>query len=102
MAEIDVCGDGEIEPGGHRLVDIGGGLEVAIFFVDGEYFAIDDVCTHDGGPLAGGEVDGCQVICPRHGARFDLKTGRAVTMPAYRPVETFDVRVADGRVLLDA
>lgn len=99
---IDVCGDGEISPGGHLLVDIGGGIEVAVFFVDGTYHAIEDLCTHDDGPLAEGELEGCQLICPRHGARFDIRTGEALSMPAYRPVDTFPVRVEGGRVLLDA
>lgn len=102
MATIEVCRDGDIPEGGHRLVDVGGGIEVAVFFVDGAYHAIEDVCTHDNGPLAEGELDGCQVICPRHGARFDIRTGAAVSLPAYRPVEAFPVRVEDGRVLLEA
>lgn len=102
MGAVDVCAEGEIPEGGHRVVDIGGGIEVAIFFVQGSYYAIEDACTHDDGPLADGELDGCQVICPRHGARFDIRTGEALTLPAYRPVETYPVRVEGGRVLLDA
>lgn len=102
MTTYDVCAEGEIPEGGHRLVDVGGGIEVAVFFCTGEYYAIEDICTHDDGPLAEGEVEGCQVICPRHGARFDLRTGEALTLPAYRPVETFVVRRADGRVLIEA
>lgn len=101
-SRFDVCADGEIPSGGHRLVDIGGGIEVAIFYVDGAYYAIEDQCTHDDGPLADGELDGCQLVCPRHGARFDIRTGEALTMPAYRPVDTFDVHVVDGRVVLTA
>jgi 3-phenylpropionate/trans-cinnamate dioxygenase ferredoxin subunit len=99
---IDVCAHGDIPDGGHRLVDIGGGIEVAVFHVDGAYYAIEDLCTHDDGPLAEGELDGCQVICPRHGARFDIRTGEALTMPAYRPVDTFSVHVTDGRIMLEA
>ena len=102
MSAIDVCAEGEIPDGGHRLVDIGGGIEVAVFFVGGESYAIEDVCTHDDGPLAEGEIQGCEIICPRHGARFDLRTGAATGLPAYRPVEAFEVRRADGRVLLQA
>lgn len=100
LSEIDVCAEGAIEPGGHALVDIGGGIEVAVFYVDGAYHAIEDLCTHDDGPLAEGELDGCQIICPRHGARFDIRTGEALTLPAYRPVEAYAVQVRDGRVLL--
>lgn len=102
MADIDVCAEGEIPEGGHRLVDLGGGIEVAVFFVGGEYHAIEDVCTHDDGPLAEGEIEGCQIICPRHGARFDLRTGEALSLPAYRPVEAYPVRLEDGRVVLEA
>lgn len=97
---VDVCAEGEIAPGEHKLVDIGGGIEVAVFFVEGAYQAIEDVCTHDDGPLAEGEVEGCQIICPRHGARFDLRTGEALTLPAYRAVEHYDVTIEAGRVLL--
>jgi len=102
VSDIDVCADGDIAAGGHKLVDLGGGMEVAVFYVDGNYYAIEDVCTHDDGPLAEGELEGCQIICPRHGARFDIRTGEALTLPAYRPVESFPVRVDAGRVVLEA
>lgn len=102
MTDYDVCAADEIAQGEHRLVDIGGGIEVAVYRCDDGFHAIEDVCTHDYGPLAEGEVEGCQVICPRHGARFDIKTGKALTLPAFRPVETYPVEVRDGRVVLDA
>lgn len=63
---------------------------------DGEFYAIDDRCTHDNGPLGEGELFGCQIICPRHGARFDMKTGRATALPAVRPVSSYPMRVVDG------
>ena len=63
--------------------------------IGGEFFAIDDLCTHDGGGLAGGEIDDHQVICPRHGARFCLRTGKALTPPAYEPVRSYQTRVTD-------
>ncbi len=65
---------------------------VALFFVDGDYYAIADLCTHDGGPLAEGKIFDCQVECPRHGALFDLKTGVG-TLPAVAPVPTYAVKV---------
>ena len=70
-------------------------LLVAVFNVSGEFYAIDDICTHDGGELAGGAVEGDVVICPRHGARFCLRTGTALTPPAYEPVRTYPTRIND-------
>ena len=75
-------------PATTRSVEVDGRF-VAVFNIDGEFFAIDDLCTHDGGGLAGGEVEGDVVICPRHGARFCLRTGEALTPPAYEPVRTY-------------
>jgi 3-phenylpropionate/trans-cinnamate dioxygenase ferredoxin subunit len=70
-----------------------GDHEVAVCYVEGQFFAIDNLCTHDNGPLDQGELDGEQIECPRHGARFDVTTGRATQLPAFEPVETHDVRV---------
>ena len=82
----------EIPTGGKKLVDLDG-RAIALFNVDGEYFAIDDVCTHDGGPLAEGELEGIAIRCPRHGARFDVRSGKALGFPAFEPVETHSVDV---------
>jgi 3-phenylpropionate/trans-cinnamate dioxygenase ferredoxin subunit len=72
--------------------------EVAIFNTGGQYYAIEDVCTHDGGTLADGEVEGFEIECPRHGARFDLRTGEVTAPPANVGIRTFAVRVHNGRV----
>ena len=98
MAEwITAARVGEIEPG--RVVVVqAGDRRLAVCNVDGEYYCIDDVCTHDGGPLGEGELIDDQIECPRHGALFDVKTGRAVTLPAVIPVETHEVRVEDGEI----
>lgn len=64
-------------------------------------FAVEDRCTHDGESLAGAEIEKCEIICPRHGARFDLRTGDALTPPAYEPIKTFNVRQEDGRILVE-
>jgi 3-phenylpropionate/trans-cinnamate dioxygenase ferredoxin subunit len=64
-------------------------------------FAIEDRCSHDGESLAGAEIEKCEIICPRHGARFDLRTGDALTPPAYEPIKTFNVREQDGRILVE-
>lgn len=86
-----------IVPGDYAQVEVDDRL-VAVFNVDGQFLAIEDVCTHDGGELAGGCVEGDVVICPRHGARFSLRTGAALSAPAYEPVRTYETRVNDGIV----
>ena len=94
---VSVAPASEFPPGTHRVVDVDG-AQVAVFNLDGDYFAIEDVCTHDGGILTGGPVDGDQVVCPRHGARFSIKTGEALTPPAFEPVSKLPVRIEDGIV----
>jgi 3-phenylpropionate/trans-cinnamate dioxygenase ferredoxin subunit len=89
---IKVATRAELPPGRKKLVDVDG-RSVAVFNVDGEFHAIDDVCTHDGGPLAEGELIGCEIECPRHGARFDVRTGRPLRMPAIEPVAVHQVDV---------
>lgn len=74
--------------------------KIAVYRLEDGFYAIDDICTHDGGPLADGEVDGDQVICPRHGARFSIKTGAALTFPAITPVESYPVRVEGEELLI--
>jgi 3-phenylpropionate/trans-cinnamate dioxygenase ferredoxin component len=92
---VSVAKVSELAPGSHRVVDVDG-ASVAVFNVGGEYYAIEDVCTHDGGQLTGGTVEGDQVVCPRHSARFSIKTGDALTAPAYEPTAKFPVRVENG------
>ena len=98
MAEyVEVALATELLPGGKKLLDIDG-RAVALFNVDGTFYAIDDVCTHDGGPLAEGELEGCEIVCPRHGARFDVRTGAVLCMPAFEPVKAHQVRLEKGVV----
>jgi 3-phenylpropionate/trans-cinnamate dioxygenase ferredoxin subunit len=77
-----------------------GAVSVGVYNVDGELYALEDRCSHDDGPLVEGdwEPDEAVAICPRHGSRFDIRTGRPLSLPAYLPVETFAVRVEDGVV----
>ena len=77
------------------------GKRIALCNVNGRFYAIDDVCTHDGGPLDQGELDGEQVECPRHGAKFDVTTGRATVLPAVRPVKTYRVEVEGDDVRVE-
>ena len=92
-----VCYAGDLPPGSHRVIDVDG-TAVAVFNVAGSLHAIEDVCTHDGGQLTGGTVEGDEVVCPRHGARFCIRTGAALTPPAYEPTAVFPVRVRDGLI----
>ncbi|MDQ4019369.1 MAG: non-heme iron oxygenase ferredoxin subunit [Actinomycetota bacterium] len=102
MADVVVCPVEELPPGTMQLVHAGE-ISVGVYNVDGELYAIEDRCSHDDGPLVEGdwEPDRGVVICPRHGATFDIRTGRALTLPAYLPVETFPVRVEDGVIRVD-
>jgi 3-phenylpropionate/trans-cinnamate dioxygenase ferredoxin subunit len=70
--------------------------------VDGDIYAIEDVCTHDGGELDQGELEGCRIMCPRHGAFFDVTTGAALTPPAVMPVATFKVRLEGNDIHVEA
>src|SRR5688572_7589861 len=74
---------------------------IAVCNVDGGVYAIEDVCTHDGGVLDQGELFGCEIECPRHGARFDVRTGKALTLPAVYPVKTYPVKVEGDQVQVE-
>ncbi|HEX2505186.1 MAG TPA: non-heme iron oxygenase ferredoxin subunit [Gaiellaceae bacterium] len=99
MPDVVVCPVEELPPGEMKLVHAGE-ISVGVYNCDGSFFALEDRCSHDDGPLVEGdwEPDECVVVCPRHGSRFDIATGRALTLPAYLPVETFPVKVEDGVV----
>jgi 3-phenylpropionate/trans-cinnamate dioxygenase ferredoxin subunit len=92
---IRIAAVGEIAPGGCKVADVDG-TTVAVFNVGGEFFALEDVCTHDGGELASGAIEGDQVICPRHGARFCIRSGEALSAPAYEPTAKLPLRVENG------
>lgn len=92
----------EIPLNGAKLVVVED-VRVALFNLDGELYAIADVCTHDGGPLVEGEIiNGHQVECPRHGARFDIRTGAALSLPAFEPTETYAVQVEGQDVYIES
>ena len=90
----EVC---DLPPGG-RLSVIIDDTPALLLRVGDEYYAVEDVCTHDGQPLTDGPVSGHEITCPRHGARFDLKTGAPLCMPATEPVQVFTVEVRDGQI----
>ena len=99
---IDICPVADLPPGAKRLVEWDE-LEIGIFNCAGELLAIEDRCSHDDGVLLEGEVDEetCTVECPRHGSRFDLRTGKPLNLPAYAPVDTFPVSVEDGVIKVE-
>jgi 3-phenylpropionate/trans-cinnamate dioxygenase ferredoxin subunit len=98
-AELTVCPVEELPPGDVKIVRAGE-LAIGVFNVGGEYFAIEDRCSHDDGPLAEGDFDPDRmvVICPRHGSEFDLRSGRPLSLPAYLPVEIYEVVVEEGLI----
>jgi 3-phenylpropionate/trans-cinnamate dioxygenase ferredoxin subunit len=99
---ISVCKLDDLPPGAMRLIEVGQ-VKIGVFNCGGELHAIEDRCSHDDGPLAEGEFDAgsCTVECPRHGSLFDLQTGKPKTLPAYRPVETYEVRVDADEIKLE-
>lgn len=92
---IQVAGVDEMEDGDRLFIETQE-QAVILLMVGGTYFVIQDVCTHDDGPLGDGDLDGCQLICPRHGARFDIRTGEALTLPAIIDLPAYPVRVVEG------
>lgn len=95
MDWVDVTPVGTLSDGQHVVVDVDG-VDVAVFNVGGRLYAVEDRCSHDGGCLAGGALEGDRVACPRHGAQFSLVTGAALTPPAYEPIAVFPIRVECG------
>lgn len=88
-------------PPGRVGVFFVGDREIAVCNVDGEFFAIDNICTHDGGSLDQGELEGNEIECPRHGARFDVTTGAAIQLPAFEPVESYPVRIEGDTIVVE-
>lgn len=95
VTRVNDIPDGEV-----RVFNVDG-ARVALCNVGGQVFAIDDTCTHDDGPLGSGFLDGHAIECPRHGARFDVRTGAVLKMPAAFPVRTYKTRVLNGDVQVD-
>jgi 3-phenylpropionate/trans-cinnamate dioxygenase ferredoxin component len=99
---IDVCPLSQLPPGERRLVEWED-LEIGVFNCGGSVYAIEDRCSHDDGPLIEGELDeeSCTIECHRHGSRFDIRTGKPKTLPAYVPVDTFNVIIEDETIKLE-
>ena len=97
---VDVGAAGDVSESTPLAGEIDGFAIIVIRCAE-ELFAVEDRCTHDGEPLAGAQIESCEIICPRHGARFCARTGAALTPPAYEPLRIFHVREQDGRVLVE-
>jgi 3-phenylpropionate/trans-cinnamate dioxygenase ferredoxin subunit len=94
---IDIATDDQLTEGERLFVEIGG-KSIVVFKVAGKYFAIGDVCSHDNGPVGDGEIEGNEIICPRHGGRFNIVTGKATSLPALVDIPAYPVRVVDGMI----
>lgn len=92
-----VCPTEEL-PDGERLFLEVDDLSIVLLNHSGEFYAIEDLCTHDDGPLGEGEVEDHEIVCPRHGARFDIRTGEVLALPAIKDVSSFPTRVVDGMI----
>lgn len=97
---LDIIALKELPPGNRHLVDIDG-LGIIIFNIDGSLYALEDRCSHDDSPLHEGEIEGAEIICPWHGARFCIKTGEVTEPPAYEDIQTFPIRVSNGIVQIN-
>ena len=96
---VEIAPASELPSGERLFVDLGD-KPIVIFNIAGQFFAIGDVCTHDYGPLGDGMVEGFNVVCPRHGAEFDIRTGQAVQMPAVVDIPAYPVQVRDGTLFV--
>jgi 3-phenylpropionate/trans-cinnamate dioxygenase ferredoxin subunit len=100
MADYPVAKVTDIAPG-RTLRVVVDGTEVLLCNVDGTLYAIEDVCTHDGAPLDQGELEGCRIVCPRHGAEFDVRSGEVLKLPAVMPLPAYTVRIEGDDVFVD-
>jgi 3-phenylpropionate/trans-cinnamate dioxygenase ferredoxin subunit len=96
---VEIAPASELPNGERMFVDIGD-TPIVIFNIGGQFFAIGDVCTHDDGPLGDGDIEDFDVTCPRHGAKFDVRTGKVTSMPAVEDIPAYPVQVRDGFIYL--
>ena len=94
---IEISPASELPSGQRLFVDVGD-RPIVIFNIAGQFFAIGDVCTHDDGPLGDGDIEGFNIVCPRHGAEFNVRTGKVMQMPAVVDIPAYPVRVVDGQI----
>jgi 3-phenylpropionate/trans-cinnamate dioxygenase ferredoxin component len=92
-----ICPTEELQPGQRLFLEISE-APIVLLNIAGKYYAIGDLCTHDNGPLGDGELDGEHVICPRHGAKFNIETGSVVSFPATEDIPAYPVRIRNGQI----
>jgi 3-phenylpropionate/trans-cinnamate dioxygenase ferredoxin component len=97
MAWIDAGLTENLPDGQTKSLPVGRRM-IAVIRSGADFFAIEDICTHDGAQLTGGDIEGAEIICPRHGARFCLRSGEALTPPAYEPVRVFETKIEGGHL----
>jgi len=96
----EVAEEAEFENDDRKFVDLGEDNQIGLFKLDEGYYAISAWCSHEKTSLVHGEIDGCEIMCPLHGARFDLRDGKALSMPAVKPVASYPVRVENGKIYI--
>ncbi|MQC26124.1 MAG: non-heme iron oxygenase ferredoxin subunit [Chloroflexi bacterium] len=94
---VPVAGEDEL-PNGERIFVTIDDYNIVVFNIAGKFFAIGDVCSHDDGPVGEGELEGNEIICPRHGARFDVRSGKVLSLPAVIDIPAYPVRVENGQI----
>jgi 3-phenylpropionate/trans-cinnamate dioxygenase ferredoxin subunit len=94
---VNAVAENALVNGEHIVVEVDG-IEVAVFKIEGQFYAIEDMCSHDQAEIASGELEGDEIVCPRHGARFCVKTGKVLCAPAYEDIASFPVRIKLGKV----
>ncbi len=94
---VDVVAESALAVGEHIVVDVDG-IDVAVFKLEAGFYALEDVCTHDGAEIASGVIENEEIICPRHGARFCIKTGNVLSAPAYEDIASLEVKIEAGRI----
>lgn len=94
---VDVANISDFPVGSWKVVDVED-VSVLVFNLDGKFYAIENLCSHDGGTLSEGHLDGDNIVCPRHGAEFCIKTGHVTKPPAYEDIAAFPTQITDGVV----
>lgn len=97
---VEAAKEADFENTDRTMVDLGGNLQIGLFNVDGSFYAISAWCSHQKATMVHGDLDGYELMCPLHGARFDIRNGSALSLPAVRPVESYKVKVDDGKIFI--